>query len=158
MSGDANRPYSHQPGHEPREEHEITCSMCGRKDKVPFRPSKGTAVLCRNCYDVKRRRRNRNKEMLKKIVGRFEITCDRCGSKAEVDYRRYSAPVKLCDQCHRELKGEDEQTHRPKRLQVMTTIICCRCGKRDYVDFVPEDPDKVLCKKCYRREPEEPHD
>ncbi len=156
MAEYVNRPENYQQRQEDREEHEIICSMCGRTDKVPFRPSRGTAVLCRTCYDVKRRRRTRNKEMLRKIVGRFEITCDRCGREAEVDYRRYSAPVKLCDQCHKELKGEDHQTRRPKRLQVMTTIICCRCGKRDYVDFVPEDPDKVLCKRCYRMEPEDP--
>ena len=132
----------------------ITCSMCGREDTVPFEPTRGTAVLCRACFDVKRRRRDRNREMLKKIVGKHVITCENCGVEAEVNYKRYSQPVKLCDDCFRKLKGEPDDSRRPKRLQVMTRITCCKCGKSDFVDFVPEDDSKVLCRSCYRMESE----
>lgn len=133
----------------------ITCSMCGREDTVPFEPTRGTAVLCRACYDVKRKRRVRNREMMKKIVGRHVITCEHCGAEAEVNYKRFSQPVKLCDNCYRKLKGDPGDGGRRKRLQVMTRITCCRCGKSDFVDFVPEDDTKVLCKSCYRMESED---
>ena len=134
---------------QPEERHTITCSMCGKTDVVPFKPTRGTAVLCRNCYEIKRRRKNRNREVLRKMVGKFRIICERCGSEATVNHKRATAPVKLCDACYRELKGESPTPTRPKRLQVTTSITCCRCGKQEYVHFIPEDPNKVLCRACY---------
>lgn len=32
---------------------EITCSECGRKDKVPFQPRGDRPVLCRDCFRKK---------------------------------------------------------------------------------------------------------
>ena len=34
----------------PRQMFEITCSKCGKKDSVPFKPSDGREVLCRDCF------------------------------------------------------------------------------------------------------------
>lgn len=34
-------------------EYEINCSMCGKKDNVPFKPRYDTALLCKECYKNK---------------------------------------------------------------------------------------------------------
>jgi CxxC-x17-CxxC domain-containing protein len=33
---------------------EVTCSQCGRPTKVPFRPTSGRPVFCRQCYQRRR--------------------------------------------------------------------------------------------------------
>ncbi|MEK6857764.1 MAG: CxxC-x17-CxxC domain-containing protein [Nanoarchaeota archaeon] len=34
----------------PREMHKATCSECGKECQVPFKPSEGKPVYCRDCY------------------------------------------------------------------------------------------------------------
>jgi CxxC-x17-CxxC domain-containing protein len=34
----------------PREMHKITCSDCGAEAEVPFKPTEGKPVYCRECY------------------------------------------------------------------------------------------------------------
>jgi len=34
----------------PRELFDATCSDCGQQTKVPFRPTEGRPVYCRDCY------------------------------------------------------------------------------------------------------------
>ena len=34
----------------PREEHKAKCSDCGKDCTVPFKPTQGKPVLCRDCY------------------------------------------------------------------------------------------------------------
>ena len=34
----------------PREMHKATCSDCGKECTVPFKPSDGKPVYCRDCY------------------------------------------------------------------------------------------------------------
>ncbi len=126
--------------------------MCGKEDEVPFKPTRGTAVLCRECFEVKKKRKHRNQEIMRKVAGRFKVKCEHCGAEVELTYRRATEPVKLCDACYEKLKGKVPDRKRNKRLQVTISIVCCRCGKREYVNFVPEDPDKVLCRSCYLRE------
>ncbi len=38
-----------------REMHEAVCSDCGKKTEVPFKPTEGRPVYCRDCYAKKRR-------------------------------------------------------------------------------------------------------
>ncbi|NOY22904.1 MAG: hypothetical protein GXO70_05270 [Acidobacteria bacterium] len=139
-------------GQEPPKLYTIICSMCGKEDQVPFKPVRGTAVLCRECFEVKKKRKYRNREIMRKVAGRFKVKCENCGIEVELNYRRATEPVKLCDTCYEKLKGKVPDRTRNKRLQVTISIVCCRCGKREYVNFVPEDPNKVLCRSCYMRE------
>lgn len=39
----------------PREMHDATCSECGQACKVPFKPTDGKPVYCRDCYSKRRR-------------------------------------------------------------------------------------------------------
>jgi CxxC-x17-CxxC domain-containing protein len=34
----------------PREMHKVTCSECGKETEVPFKPTEGKPVYCRDCY------------------------------------------------------------------------------------------------------------
>ena len=39
----------------PREMHKAVCSECGKECEVPFKPTEGKPVFCRDCYAKKRR-------------------------------------------------------------------------------------------------------
>ena len=41
----------------PREMHKATCSECGKECEVPFKPTEGKPVYCKECYAKKRPRR-----------------------------------------------------------------------------------------------------
>ncbi|MBW3582933.1 MAG: hypothetical protein KY455_07540 [Euryarchaeota archaeon] len=34
----------------PREMHDAVCSKCGKQTQVPFRPTEGRPVYCRDCF------------------------------------------------------------------------------------------------------------
>jgi len=38
-----------------REMHDATCAKCGQSCQVPFKPTEGRPVYCRNCYKPKPR-------------------------------------------------------------------------------------------------------
>lgn len=39
----------------PREMHKATCSECGKECEVPFKPTEGKPVYCKECYAKKRK-------------------------------------------------------------------------------------------------------
>ena len=39
----------------PREMHKATCSECGKECEVPFKPTEGKPVYCRDCFAKRRR-------------------------------------------------------------------------------------------------------
>jgi len=38
----------------PREMHKATCSDCGQECEVPFKPTEGKPVYCKECYRKKK--------------------------------------------------------------------------------------------------------
>ncbi|MFQ6053898.1 MAG: CxxC-x17-CxxC domain-containing protein [Candidatus Bathyarchaeia archaeon] len=38
----------------PREMHKIICSDCGKEAEVPFKPTEGRPVYCRECFAKRR--------------------------------------------------------------------------------------------------------
>jgi len=38
-----------------RVRHPIVCQQCGKEDTVPFKPTAGRPVLCRDCFSAGRR-------------------------------------------------------------------------------------------------------
>ena len=42
------RPFRRNFG--PREMHKTTCSNCGKECEVPFKPTEGRPVYCKDCY------------------------------------------------------------------------------------------------------------
>ncbi len=49
-----NRGGQQQRSFGPREMHKATCSECGQECEVPFKPTEGKPVYCRECYRKKR--------------------------------------------------------------------------------------------------------
>lgn len=41
----------------PREMHKAVCSECGKECEVPFKPTEGKPVFCRDCFAKRRPRR-----------------------------------------------------------------------------------------------------
>ena len=39
----------------PREMHKATCSECGQECEVPFKPTEGKPVYCKECYSKRRK-------------------------------------------------------------------------------------------------------
>ncbi|MEW5897159.1 MAG: CxxC-x17-CxxC domain-containing protein [Nanoarchaeota archaeon] len=39
----------------PREMHQAVCSDCGQECEVPFKPTEGKPVYCKECYSKRRR-------------------------------------------------------------------------------------------------------
>jgi CxxC-x17-CxxC domain-containing protein len=39
----------------PREMHKATCTSCGKDCEVPFKPTEGKPVQCKDCYKPKPR-------------------------------------------------------------------------------------------------------
>ena len=39
----------------PRDMHKATCAECGQECEVPFKPTEGKPVYCRDCYRSKKR-------------------------------------------------------------------------------------------------------
>tara|TARA_Y100000310_G_C20636868_1_gene791653 strand:+ start:13 stop:195 length:183 start_codon:yes stop_codon:yes gene_type:complete len=37
----------------PREMHKTTCTKCGKECEVPFKPTEGREVLCKECFAKK---------------------------------------------------------------------------------------------------------
>jgi CxxC-x17-CxxC domain-containing protein len=42
--------YGRGPPSGPREMFDVTCSDCGQPAQVPFRPTEGRPVYCRDCF------------------------------------------------------------------------------------------------------------
>lgn len=49
-----DRPRSHE-SFGPREMHKAVCSECGQECEVPFKPTEGKPVYCKECYRKKKR-------------------------------------------------------------------------------------------------------
>ena len=47
-------PFRQTPPPPPRVETQTTCSQCGKQTTVPFKPTQGRPVLCRECFQGKR--------------------------------------------------------------------------------------------------------
>jgi|APFre7841882630_1041343.scaffolds.fasta_scaffold16571_4 CxxC-x17-CxxC domain-containing protein len=43
----------------PREMHDVTCSDCGCQTQVPFKPTEGRPVYCKDCYAKHKPKRDR---------------------------------------------------------------------------------------------------
>ncbi|MEM0449800.1 MAG: CxxC-x17-CxxC domain-containing protein [Methanomassiliicoccales archaeon] len=39
--------------------HDVTCSDCGQQTQVPFKPTEGRPVYCKECYQKHKPKRDR---------------------------------------------------------------------------------------------------
>lgn len=52
-------------GFQRRELHDAVCSACGAETKLPFKPTEGRPVYCRDCFNKKRDNNLTDEEMIK---------------------------------------------------------------------------------------------
>lgn len=89
---------------EEKEMHDATCSKCGKKCKVPFKPEKDKPVYCKECYMEKKprksfgfqKRRNFNtnpREM-------HDAKCSKCGIECQVPFKPREGGSVLCKECY----------------------------------------------------------
>ena len=55
--GDDDRGGRRQSFGGPREMHKATCSDCGAECEIPFKPTEGKPIYCRDCYAKKKPKR-----------------------------------------------------------------------------------------------------
>ena len=82
---------------------QATCSECGNKCEVPFRPTSGKPVLCSTCFGQQKDKqqgrsggrdfgRSGDRQM-------FSAVCDKCGGKAEVPFKPTAGKPIFCSDC-----------------------------------------------------------
>jgi CxxC-x17-CxxC domain-containing protein len=84
---------------------EATCSACGKRCEVPFRPTGDKPVYCSECFSkqgssnssrFERRDYNKPRFQDKRM---FEATCDKCGKRFELPFRPTGEKPVYCKDC-----------------------------------------------------------
>jgi len=86
--------------------HEATCSDCGKKCEVPFRPTGDKPVYCNQCFSnhregsafnsSERRGYERPRFQDKRM---FSATCGKCGKRFELPFRPAGDRPVYCNEC-----------------------------------------------------------
>lgn len=92
--------------------HQAICDTCRQNCEVPFRPTSGKPVFCKNCFAGNRssdsmgsERRNFERPTNFDEKRMFEAVCDECGSSCKVPFApRGDKPI-YCSNCFGEKKG-----------------------------------------------------
>ncbi|MFC1662886.1 CxxC-x17-CxxC domain-containing protein [Patescibacteria group bacterium] len=104
-----------------KEMFQATCSNCGQKCEVPFRPTGGKPVLCNNCFgqqkdkyqsrsDGRNQGRSGDRSFSRSGDRRMHTAvCDNCGQKAEVPFKPTGGKPIFCSDC---FKKDDRQGDR----------------------------------------------
>lgn len=108
----------------PVEMHKAICDKCGNECDVPFRPTSGKPIFCRNCFEKngstefrrsesqdwnQRRSNSSDREM-------FEAVCANCGKDCKVPFRPTSGRPVYCSDCFE--KGNNEPGNNNPRNDV----------------------------------------
>jgi len=81
---------------------QVVCDKCGKNCEVPFRPSGGKPVLCRDCFGQQRNKHQgrsgdrHNRSSDRKM---FQAVCDKCGKNCEVPFRPTAGKPIYCNEC-----------------------------------------------------------
>lgn len=96
----------------PKEYFKTTCADCGNECEVPFVPTEGKPVYCKDCYANHRpvrdresrgrygdRRRPREREF-------FTVKCAECGNECDVPFKPTEGKPVYCRDCFQKYKPE----------------------------------------------------
>ena len=130
--------------------YEITCSHCGKRDTVPFKPYEDSAVLCHECM---------NNPNIERVAGKIyhTIICAVCGKESKVPFKPDPGSRVLCHDCHMAERAEKQRSmeyfakHHPSvvnNTKVYVEIRCEKCGAIDTLPFVPKTHGAILCRQC----------
>lgn len=123
--GNFNRNSSYSRGGSDRETFKAKCDDCGRDCDLPFRPTTGRPVYCRDCFKKhspdegrgmgrgndrggsrnfsRDNSRSSDREM-------FDAVCANCGDKCKVPFQPRGDKEVLCSNCFEEKGGDPRRT------------------------------------------------
>ena len=96
----------------PREEHDAVCDKCGANCTLPFKPTEGKPVLCKDCFqkaggnsrgrnDSRPRSNfsNRNSSFNRSPREEHKAVCDKCKKNCTVPFKPTPGKPVLCKEC-----------------------------------------------------------
>lgn len=92
--------------------HQATCDECGNECEVPFKPSGGKPVYCKNCFNkgdnnTSRERGGNSYDSRNSDRRMYQTTCDQCGDRCEVPFRPSGDKPVYCNDCF----GKNDSRH-----------------------------------------------
>jgi CxxC-x17-CxxC domain-containing protein len=97
--------------------HKAICTDCGKPCEVPFKPTPGKSVFCRDCFKKdgdsgadrfgpKNFGKSGNRDSRFEDRPMFETTCAKCGNRCEVPFKPNGEKPVYCKDCFGASKGE----------------------------------------------------
>ena len=100
-------------GERPREYFKATCADCGNECELPFKPTEGKPVYCRDCFakhkparDNDSRGRYGDRRQSRGERELFTATCAECGNECQVPFRPTEGKPVYCRDCFQKHKPE----------------------------------------------------
>ena len=106
--GFKKRDFNDRSSREPVEMHKAVCDNCGKDCEVPFKPTSGKPIYCRDCFDKNRGSDSRGGSQSQSWNPRrsasderemFEAVCDNCGKNCKVPFRPTGERPVYCSDC-----------------------------------------------------------
>jgi len=97
------------------------CSECGKECEVPFKPTEGRPVKCKDCFRKGQPQRDNsrgggnfggnrgnfggNRGNFSRERKDFDVTCSECGKKTTVPFKPTQGKPVLCRECYKKSKN-----------------------------------------------------
>lgn len=143
--GASIRPRAHGSSGSERQLFDAVCEQCRVEFRVPFQPTPGRLLLCKQCLKTSRE----DPTSTENFPQAYQISCSHCGKQDRVPFQPYEGSVVLCQEC---MSNPNVERVGGK---ILHTIICSVCGQKNSVPFKPDPGSRVLCRDCHTSEREE---
>lgn len=87
----------------PAQMHQAVCDNCRKDCEVPFRPTSGKPIYCKNCFESNRGSDSRPANFDMRPM--FEAICDECKNSCKVPFQPSGGKPIYCSNCFGEKKG-----------------------------------------------------
>lgn len=120
--GFERRGFGDRGSREPVQMHRVTCDRCRKDCEVPFRPTSGKPIYCKNCFENNRgsdprfdRPANFDDRQM------FEAVCDECGNSCKVPFQPRGDKQVYCSNCFGDKKGNGDKSREQFKSQPQYT-------------------------------------
>lgn len=107
----------------PVEMHRATCDKCHQDCEVPFRPTSGKPIYCKNCFENNRgsesgyERRSFDRPANFESRQMFEAVCDECKNRCQVPFQPSGGKPVYCSNCFGDKKEGPERSRTSSQPQ-----------------------------------------
>lgn len=156
--GPAKRDFGRRDGGRPQM-YEATCSECGKRCELPFRPTGDKPVFCSQCFNSRGGESNRERPGSRRDGGNrrfqdktmFDAVCDKCGRHFELPFKPTGERAVYCKECF-EKGGSSDKTDYKDQLESLgakldTIIKLLSSSSQSKEDDLPEAETKKKAKK-----------